>query len=378
MSEPEQKRRGRPPKASDILGKLNKKSPAGVIYENLPVKLPTVEKIEQNVKEEIKEEIQKVKYEKPVSPKLNIQLDTDNRKTIKLNSLLPEKNCILDNDYILSAVNTSSNSKSITPEGYYIKLRDMKGTPFYVDISSTNADFELPESSINLNMVKISVDNTPESIKYLVSTTSNVEGQLIECGNNSFCIVKHKNDGTNAVDLFQIPNNSELEKLKEETLALSTATCDTIEASKPFAYNIISYNTFVSNTASQIAENNSTIYRTNLEKAIASSDAILKKTEVYMEYFNNLTKSFIKNKEIAISKVNDLRNKKLTEKVDVNNLVAYRDTMKSINDSLESFIMCINNYNKPRVEFVNIDKILINSNNMLCDKYGEIKDKFKL
>ena len=40
MSDPEQKRRGRPPKASDILKNFTKKSPAGAIYEKLPVQLP--------------------------------------------------------------------------------------------------------------------------------------------------------------------------------------------------------------------------------------------------------------------------------------------------------------------------------------------------
>jgi len=390
MSE-EPKKRGRPPKASDILGKLTKKSPAGAIYEKLPVQLPkeepvelpTVEKIQQKVKEEIKkekEEIQKgsIKYQNPSSPKLNIQIDNDVKKNIKLDILLPQKNCTLDENYVLSAVNTSSKSNSITPEGYYIKLRDMKGTPFYIDISNTNVNFNLPESSINLNMIRISSSDVPEKIKYLVSNTSNIEGQLIECGNNSFCIVKNKNDGTNVVDLFQIPNNSELEKLKDETLALSTSKCDTLEPSKPFAYNIMAYDTFVSNTAIQIAENNSKIYNANLTSAIASSDAILKKTEEYMEYFNKLTKSFIKNKEVAISKINEFRNKKITEKTDVNNLEKYMNDMKSINNTLESFIMCINNFNKPRVEFVNIDKILINSNNMLCDNYVKIKEEFKL
>ncbi len=352
-----------PAPSIDSIFTNSKKSPAGAINIPIPEKLP---KIQIN-KEIIEDEIKKASSPKPPQD-INFTIkEKISKKYNDFEQIIKAKGCTVDGKYLFS-------NKDDQNQIYYIKVIDLNGTPFYIDMENFPKDIEV-SSEIFIGSMIIIKDAKLDlnSVKYLIASNKK-EDQILECGDDTFCVVKNSDDGTNKVDIFQIPKIDELENLAKDIEATQTQKSENslnLEKDTVISYRIIKYDFFNRIEAKKLYDDNLDYYNNQIRDSFGIFKVKMANVENSYNDLGIIINSFKNNNEVAIKRSEDLKSVLLKSSANQN---TRRDNLKKVNETLESYIKITNKYNK---EFVNIQRIfnsIVEINNNIVDNYYVIRD----
>ena len=358
---------------------FNRKTPAAAVDVTIPKELPAVilPTTSAELKAKIKEEADKKtgissknnEAKKKVMAKIE---KTDLIKDGKLLSIIASKKCKLYyDDTHKNYITSNSASETII---LYVKLVDGNGTPFYLNLGDYGGDIRIPTenfegTTVVLNETKI----PPEQIKYLIASNK-TNNQLIECGENKFCVITNTDAGNNKVDIYEIPNIEEIKKIKEETEGTQTSKPQgslNIENNVLLSYNLFNYNEFVSKTDREIMSENLKHYNRQLETISNIAKINMENIKFVYNDLGFIISSFEKNYNKAITKSIEIRNRIRESEKDEDTRIK---KCKKINENIEDYIREANKYNKELINCQRTFKNLLVYNNTIVDKYEEIKN----
>jgi hypothetical protein len=368
-----------PPKLENI---FKRNVPSAAIDVSIPDKLPSTYTA---TSEEIKQAVKSSSYNPQSDVKKNLEKINKKDSNFFANTL-GNKNCSLFYDGENNGKNyLTADQKDTTVILLFVKVVDGNGTPFYIDMGSYGkgdiniSDEKFTETSAVVKANIIDKSAIRNEIKYFIASNKK-DNQLIECGENKFCVVTQTDGGINNIDVYEIPGIEDFKEIKEDNKLTQTEKPPSslnLEKDVLISYRIISYEVFAdSNMKPEKLQNENLEYYNNQFKIINSSAREkMKNIADVFEDMKVLIDSFQKNYDTATKKSVEIRDKIIRNKIVKNEQDAKdkRDNCKKINIKLEEYVRKANKYNEEFVVLKRAIKRILENNNSLVDAYDEIR-----
>jgi hypothetical protein len=367
----------KPPTLSSIFKTPARRSPAGALDLQLPPEVPSVDISEDAIKNIIKAA---PASPTPIKSSLDVIQNAIKDKNADFEQRITNKGFRVSKDGYLSS---RDGNEDIL---YYVKCEDKNGIPLYLDMGSYGKDIPANNELFEGVMIKIhnvytAGDKIPDNIKYLIASARKTD-HIVECSNNKFCVVKHRDDASYYIDVFEIPTEEALKNLKNDIELTQTQKPDgtrNIEPSAVISYRIFDYKYFLEANPAIICSENMEFYNRQVETAFSISSTKMVDVENALNDLNILITSFKKNREAAIQKTQNFKKAVLKESYDdkdTSKIDVRIKKLSSANKGLENFIINTNKYNKEFVGMQKIFKEILEANNNLVKAFDDVKGVF--